>query len=207
MTLTRNPKGSWPFGDMTAGATAKGDAVYVGSDRGEWGGGLTRINLATGTVDDVKDTKDRLGPDRRYDQLDDNIHAIIPDAHHEDCVIVAAGVVHFTSSGRILRICGLSPETIFARDVTQNVYGRQRVVSEAFFDLARVRDGYWAAGITGLYKFTTAPQPQRIDLPRMEWWHDLFWSQAVPGTIMLASEASRAHAMNAGAPLIVTLDE
>lgn len=87
-------------------ATPDGRSVYVGYNRGEWGGGLRRVDLPSGTISFVTETSDDLCGG----VLNPNCQPVVglfPDLRNPGCVTVGAGLAHLgTSFGRVYRVCG-----------------------------------------------------------------------------------------------------
>jgi hypothetical protein len=91
-----------------------GADLFVGYNRGEWGGGLRRIDLSTGAVFFVSEP----GTDVCEGQLDPEcspVVGIVPDRQREDCVLVGASLAHLGGRyGEVLRVCGDVVSPVFA---------------------------------------------------------------------------------------------
>jgi hypothetical protein len=82
-----------------------GNVLFVGYNKGEWGGGLRRVDVSTGTVSIVKETSDQLCGGRLNPECAP-IVGIIPDAANADCVLVGASLAHLNGRyGEVLRVC------------------------------------------------------------------------------------------------------
>lgn len=207
VVLASNPTGPMPGGIVTVGAPETGGTVYVGVNRGEWGGGLTRIDLATGAVDKIEDVKRFVFNGMVLDKVMDDITAVIADPLHKDCVIVAAGEIHFLVSGRVLRVCGTKASLVFTQIRKQTINGRTIEMQEAFFGLAPARDGFWATGTGCAYRFQGAKPPQQLDCPELEDWHGIQLTRALPGIVLVATEANRRFSLSGTTPLIASLEK
>ena len=200
-------QGDLGWGFASSGAPASGGFLYVGLNRGEWGGGLLRIDLATGMIESIVNSKPAAG--NFASVLDpglDPVQAIIPDPASPDCVIVAIGLIHFESSGRIDRVCGATASIVFDPSTPRQFPGGLFNVEQAFFGLVPAASGYWAVSNEGVYRFGVAPEPKLMKFFGFEEWHGLVVSRGVPGTLILVTEVNRHFSLNGGTPLIVTLD-
>src|SRR5258708_467418 len=110
--LSRKLRGGF---QQTVASPISGSSVYIGFNTGEWGGGLQRVDLRSGTVTDIerRDTKELCaGP---LNSNCDPVTGVIPDPQNKDCVLAAVGLVHMMSHGSILRVCGTSVSLVFEK--------------------------------------------------------------------------------------------
>jgi hypothetical protein len=206
------PKNAFSADVLAPYASAEGMPVsaatlYTGFNHGEWGGGLDYRDLKTGVVGSVRDTT-AAASQGKPQSVDDNINAIIADPAHDDCAIVAAGLIHFMASGRLLRACGDTATLFFSSTPPKSGPDSRTIddLSEAFFGLVRARDGFWAVSNAAVYRFGSSGQPQRYVLSRFEPWHGLWINRETPGALVLVTEINRRFSVNNGTPLIVPLD-
>lgn len=81
-------------------ASPDGKYLYVGSDRGEWGGDVEKIEVASGRVTLHKMTAP--------------VTSILTDPTAEDCIILSTGLSHLNlRRGEIGRLCGSTYTTLF----------------------------------------------------------------------------------------------
>lgn len=188
-----------------------GDDIYVGFDRGEWGGGLQRVDIKTGGVTDIerRDTKDICsGPLNREC---DPVTGLIPDKQNEACVLASIGLVHlFTSNGRILRVCG--SEVTLLTEIP--IPGQKRTIgrwgqTEAFYGLASGPEGgFWGITYRALYHFDThGTKEKEYPLPKLESVSGVHLSRALPGVIVLQTDVNWAVSTSGYTPLVVPLTE
>jgi hypothetical protein len=195
------------FGVATAGGPASNTGVYVGFDRGEWGGGMARADLASGAIDKVESTQKSAGGfGTVLDSSLDPVNGIIADPDNSDCVIAAVGLVHFMSSGRILRVCGDKVSVVFEQLHPEEVNGNKFNTSDAFFGLAPAPDGYWAVSTGGVYRFRGSGKPEYFPSPKLEAWHGLWISRDLRGVIVLSTDMNQMSSLSGYTPLIATLD-
>lgn len=95
----------------TVGSTPR--AIFVGFALGEWGGGLMRIDRATGQVTDLRSnvSGERCGGPLNPEC--DPVTGVVqrPGAH--DCAIAAAGLMYGFFRGRLIEVCGASIRTFY----------------------------------------------------------------------------------------------
>jgi len=97
-------------------AAAQGGDVYVGYNRGEWGGGLRRITSA-GAVSFVKGDGDELC-EGTINPACSPIIGVYRDPGMPDCVMVGTGLAHLgMSHGNIYRVCGDAISPVFSTPV------------------------------------------------------------------------------------------
>ena len=100
----------WPvaasLGPAARIATPDGRSIYVGYNLGEWGGGLRRIDLPSGSISFVAGDSDELCGGA----INPACHPVVglfPDRRSGDCIIVGTGLSHMGSShGAVYRVCG-----------------------------------------------------------------------------------------------------
>jgi hypothetical protein len=187
---------------------ALGNSAYIGINRGEWGGGLQRVDLKTGAVLSVerRDTKELCSGPLNSDC--DPITGVIPDPQNKDCVLAAIGLVHFLSQGRILRVCGEQVSVVFEHPRTEEVNGRRLEVSDAFYGLASVKGGFWAVTPEALYRFGADGNTQvRYPLPELHPESGVYMNRDLPGVIVIRTDVSWAVSVSGYTPLVVALDQ
>lgn len=99
-------------GFATAAHDGEG-SVYVGYNLGEWGGGLRRLDLATGAIQFVSAT----AADQRLQSA--SIIALAPDFGRPGCVIVVEGLQHLSlRRGSVSRLCGDHVDELIVRELS-----------------------------------------------------------------------------------------
>jgi hypothetical protein len=92
------------------------DRAYAGTNRGEFGGSLSRIELSSGHVEPLSLVDGTLCGGV-YNPDCDPITAIVADPMQRGCVLAGVGLVHFGESGRLLRVCDRKITVAWTGDV------------------------------------------------------------------------------------------
>jgi hypothetical protein len=195
------------WGLASAAGPSDGSALYIGFNRGEWGGGMVRLDIKTGQIDAIESNAPAAsgfaGSGKLLNSALDPVNAIIADPNRPSCVLAAIGLVHFESAGRILRVCGSEVSLVFEKLHHYQYGDRDMSASEAFFGLYPSGDGYWAISNGGIYKFGKTDVPDLIALPKLETWNGLHLSRAVPGLIVMTTDVNWAMSLSGYTPIIV----
>ncbi len=109
MTRRRSIRGTHlsAVAQLSFARTTLGD-LYIGQNSGEFGGGLMRVNVATGASGAIerRDTPGLCaGP---LSSECDPVTAVIPNPTDGRCVIASVGLRHMLEHGRIVRVCGMT---------------------------------------------------------------------------------------------------
>lgn len=178
--------GAFPF---RAAVTSDGRNLYIGENKGEFGGGLRLINLKTGevTLIERRDSGDLCaGP---LNASCDPVTALLPDSANPACVIAAVGLAHLSlREGRILRVCGKDVEVVFEQPVKlkHNIDG-----SDPIYDLQLASNGVWAVGLRGLY-FLSGHMVRKFELPKIEVAPGLYTNGGTKKLLLVKSGANSA---------------
>ncbi len=213
-TLSKEFGGALHWGGSWMASPARGRDLYVGLDFGEFGGGLQRVDLATGASHWIErhDSGEYCG--HPLDSQCDPVTAVIPDPDAADCIFASVGLVHlFTSTGRILRVCGdevaVAFETPLASDLRPDWVPKEAFDhnTEAFYGLTSTRaDGFWAATPRTLYHFERS-QRTAHPMPELKPFAGLRMSRDLPGVIVVLSEVDHRSCAPCGpAPFLVAAD-
>jgi hypothetical protein len=189
---------------------ATANAVFVGINAGEWGGGLRRIDRKTGAVTIIeKTTTDRCsGP---LSTVCDPVNGIADDPWKPGCIAAAIGLVHFSPHGRIVEICGARVERLYfhqfpppkGRDVRAPAPEDDTFDAEAFFGLVRVGKSLVAVGLDGLYRFDGPGAPTRTPLPAFEDVGNIRVSFAIPDVILVLTTINQRRSVSGAVPMLV----
>lgn len=90
------------------------DSLFVGYDKGEWGGGLRRIDAGTGTISIVTEASDELCGGKLNPECDPVV-GVVADDKMQNCVSVGASLAHMSGRyGEVLRVCGDHITSVFS---------------------------------------------------------------------------------------------
>ena len=189
---------------VAAASPMNGGSIYVGLNRGEWGGGLQRVSLGTGLVTDIerRDTDELCAGPLNSDC--DPVTGVIADANNGDCVLVSIGLVHmWHSAGRIVRVCGAEVTPVWEK-LTRGGLNNGNM-TEAVYGLASVSDGrIWAITLRALYQITADGKEQRdYDLPKLRNVGGINLSTDLPNVIVLRTDLNWAVSTSGYTPLLV----
>ncbi len=131
------------------------NAVYVGFNRGEWGGGLNRIDRVAGKVSVISDAPPH-GCGGLLNASCDPVNGLVVAPGQPDCIAAAVGLVHIVTNGRIVKVCGGRIKLLYRRQIGQrypniSLSDDDAYPTMAFFGLAASGDHLLAVGLDGLY--------------------------------------------------------
>jgi hypothetical protein len=180
--------------------------LFVGFNRGEWGGGLKRIDPKSGrvTVIERNATNELCGGP--LNTQCDPVNGIASLPWQPDCVAIAIGLVHFAPHGRIATICGTVVESLYTKPLANpskddNTIGGSG--DEAFFGLARQGDVLWSVGIDGLYKIGAGGVVQSFPLPEFKERDGVWVSFARPELVLVLTNVNQRRSISGAVPLLV----
>lgn len=188
-----------------------GNTMYLGLNRGEWGGGLLAIDLSSGNVAQVdrRETKELCAGPLNGDC--DPVTGLVADVAHPGCIFASVGLAHFMWEGRVLRVCGNRVETVFKAEVLPIGKRIERLLSrrarryppetEPVFGLAPAKEGFWAVTPRALYRWTPTGV-DRLSFPKLQPVHGLAISRSLPGLLVLSTDANAAMSLSGYTPLL-----
>lgn len=197
--LTMNNPFMGPLSQTSLAMTRDGAAIYIGYNRGEWGGELERIDLRTGKATTIRSTL--------RDVYVSNITGLVADPERANCMIASMGESHLgLTSGGVIRACGDKPDRILRSSISLRIFDdTPREVEEPIFALTAARNGCWAAGIGHVFHYV-AGKWQTLPMPELANENGIWMSRSIPGLLILSTDLNRAHAVSANTPLIVSIE-
>ncbi len=189
---------------ISLATTGRGDATYIGINSGEWGGGIQRIDLKSGLLENIerRDTEELCAGPLNSDC--DPVTGVVADVTNDECVIAAIGLVHMGySHGRLLRVCGNTVSVIVERMKPGDV-GRWKN-SEAFSGLAKGPNGsLWAVTWRGLYQFgPDGKEMKAYPLPVMKHVSGIYLNRDLPGAIIVRTDVNWAVSTSGYSSLVI----
>jgi hypothetical protein len=203
------------------------DQLFVGKNAGEWGGGLSRIDLRNGRI--RADWRGRIIGDERApvekfscDRLNScvAVNGITADPWKPACIVVAFGIVHLgVSFGSLAEICGTLVQPIYYKSACgdwhwtpEECAERSRgmglpegvpVVSVAFFGLAREGDTLWAVGNDGLYGIGSGGTEHFVPRPQFKDFGGIHVSYDLPQFVLVLTTINQRRSVSGAVPLLV----
>lgn len=185
-------------------------SLYVGVNRGEWGGGLWRVSLATGQVNGiVRRTKGKpfTGP---LDPSLDPVTAVIRDPTDGRCILAAVGLLHMgLQSGRVVRVCGDSVSVAFREPCPMQPGTPPAVASIcsiAVFGLTEAKNGFWAVTPYGVIRFDHLTVAERHQMPNLEDAGGVLLARDIPGILLIGTDVNWTASVSGMTPLIAVLN-
>ncbi len=200
-----SPKSSLRWGIPVTSATADGSALYIGLDRGEWGGDLEYVDLGNRSVASVEKRGKNLC-EGDFNSDCQPVTGLIADLSNPHCVLASVGLSHFDTYGRILRVCGTEVTVVYKNEHIAHYPGGDFPTSEPFFGLARADKGFWTVSYDAIYRFEGDKVVRKVDLPALSSRNGMWLSQALPGVIIVRTDANAGMSLSGYTPLIVPTD-
>lgn len=190
-----------------------GDHLFVGFNAGEWGGGLIRINRRRGAISRIESNLSGELCGGPLNTHCDPVNGITAEPWNSGCVVVAIGLVHFLSHGRIVEVCGNTVKRLHFRPYEVDSRweidtGVRRNEDEpfstvAFFGIGRVGDALWAVGIDGLYRITQSGLSEPVPLPVFKDAGGVSVSFDIPGLVLVGTQVNQRRSVSGGVPMLV----
>jgi hypothetical protein len=194
-------------------ASNSAGTIYIGFNRGEWGGGMQAVDETTGMVSEVRRIDGDVcnGP---LGQECDPVTGLVRDPSRPECVLASVGLSHFLADGRILRVCGKGVEVVFSEtippppgsDRPKTDGSRQPVSTWPFFGLASTTDG-WAAVSYGRLFVSSAGTVTSRDTPAPEKWQDLYVAPLADDLMAVVTDLNAGMSLSGYTPLLVSVGE
>lgn len=176
-------------GELSPGVHVAADAegrVYVGYARGEWGGGLRRIDPITGSVAFVTEASNELCGGRLNPDCDPVV-GVFPDPSRTDCIIVGTSLAHLSlKEGEIVRVCGDRITSVFAHTVQSDPGWPLPGQTWPFDGLVQTADG-WVAVSQKQYARSRSGTIEMHPTPALRDWHGLRISDEQDGILFVMS--------------------
>jgi hypothetical protein len=201
----------WPKSRSILGVTsilARKDDVLLGINSGEWGGGLARVDRRTGRVSYIESRTGELCGGALNGDCDP-VNGIVPAPWNKDCVVIAIGLVHFMSHGRIDEVCGDRVRELYSKAYPVKglpppaTRGEKPAATVAFFGLVSVDGKVLAVGLDGLYRLSEDGAALLTPLPKFENVGNIRVSFAMPDVVLLLTEANERHSISGSVPMLV----
>lgn len=182
------------------------DAVWIGFNVGEWGGGLVRIGRGTGRVEWVERNRSGELCGGPLNRDCDPVNGIVASPWRPSCVVAAIGLVHMMSHGRIVQVCGTDVQRLYFKPLDPQPPNLTFDEGEppstvAFYGLDGRGDTLWSVGIDGLYRLSR----NRIEfrpLPQFQTRGAYLISFDIPGVTLVMTGSNQRTAMSGSIPIM-----
>lgn len=190
----------------TSTSHADDNAVWIGFNVGEWGGGLVSINRRTGRVEWIERNHSGEICGGPLNRACDPVNGIVASPWRASCVVAAIGLVHMMSHGRIIQICGTDVQRLYFKPLDPQppnliLDEGEPPSTVAFYGLARRDDSLWSVGIDGLYRFSGNRVAFR-PLPRFQTRGAYLVSFDIPGVTLVMTGSNQRTAMSGSVPVM-----
>jgi hypothetical protein len=204
-------------GGLINATYATPDQFFVGINRGEWGGGLRRIDRRTGEVTVVERNASGALCGGPLNTQCDPVTGIVALPWKPDCVAVAIGLVHFTPRGRVVEVCGDEVRPLYYKEYSANIpsgaLSPKDVSREdgepfetvAFFGLTLLGETLWAVGIDGIYRIEADGTAHVMSLPPFEDIGGVRVSFQLMGMIPVLTQVNQRQSMSGATPLLAQM--
>lgn len=162
------------------------NTLFVGYNKGEWGGGLRRVDTLTGTISIVKDPSSQTCSGR-LDPECAPVVGIIPDTENAGCVLAGASLAHLSGRyGEVLRVCEDRITSVFSDQlpIVPNSIVNRPGQTWPFTSLVPTNDGWVAVG-QNRFARARANAVTMNDIPALRSWAGLQISAPVDGVIFV----------------------
>ncbi|RYE94885.1 MAG: hypothetical protein EOO75_00780 [Myxococcales bacterium] len=192
-------------------AALAGGQVYVGLDQGEFGGGLWRIDLATGERRELHGDglpSAEAQKDPRLSGGGSPVTAVVAERDRPGCVLASVGMSHMgLSHGGLFRACGDAIERVWSAPLSHcdasDPFALCEQSEAAVWDVIALPGGFWASTSNGIVRRDQG-QPDR-------WWTSVeserrggvLQSSSVPGLRLIWSDAHAAVSVGVYGALLV----
>ena len=186
------------------------DAIFVGLNSGEWGGGLRRIDRRSGAIATIERNATGELCDGPLNTDCDPVHGIAPMPWKPGCIAAAIGLSHMATHGRLVEICGDRVEQLFAQASDRLTRDPGKLAEAAsggygavgFYGLAASGDALLAAGQDGLYRIRADGATSYRPWPRFEEVDGVLVSFELADAVLVVSMINGRASVGWAAPLM-----
>ena len=192
---------------VNGAALATQDAVWVGFNNGEWGGGLRRIDRSDGQVATIERNQSGELCGGPLNTSCDPVNGVAVSPWKPSCVVAAVGLVHMMAHGRIVEVCGKEVRRLYFKPFDPQpprvtLDDGEPPSTVAFSGLAHRDHELWAIGVDGLYRFTGLQSPEFRPLPKFQNKGGYWVSFDVPGIALVVTEVNQRASMSGAVPIM-----
>lgn len=171
------------YGHVTA---TRDGSIYIGYNRGEWGGGLRVIDPVAHSIRFVDDPGVAMCSGGLNPACEPVVGAF-RDADDPDCVTVGTGLAHMGMSfGRVYRVCGDEIVEVYSTPLSDAAGAPGQGRSWALSDLTQTGDGWIGMSRDRYFRNRSGVVAER-PVPRLRDWSGLRLSDEEDGVLFLIS--------------------
>ena len=183
------------------------EALWIGFNAGEWGGGLRRIGRDDGAVREVEKNNSGDICGGPLNSACDPVNGIIAAPWNRACVVAAIGLVHMLAHGRIVEVCGNDVRRLYFKPLKDQPPRNELDDGEpantvAFFGLGQKGDIWWAIGMDGLYRFDGTNRPELRPLPKFENKGGYRVSFEIPDLALVLTDVNQRRSLSGAVPIM-----
>lgn len=182
------------------------DQLYIGFNAGEWGGGLQRINMRTGSVATLEHNQSGGLCGGPLNTNCDPVNGLANLPSNPDCIAAAIGLQHMMAHGRIVQVCGTKVATLHIQPCEgENPTYKQTgepYCSEAYYGLVENQGGLTALSPQGLTTIASNGSVTRSRLPAFKTYGP-FRVSFGPQMILVGNSANQRHSLSGATPILV----
>jgi hypothetical protein len=208
--VTGNSQASTALSDelppsLVASTLVTTGSVFVGLNRGEWGGGLRRIDRRTGKITTIEKNETGALCGGPLNTNCDPVHGIAIIPWKPTCAVAAVGLIHFLSHGRLVEVCSDGVRVLYEKPYERSELGSGRGTnfnSVAFFGIANVGKSLWAVGMDGLYDIKEETVQSR-SMPQYKEVEGIFVSFDLPEFVLVLTNINQRLSVSGSSPILV----
>jgi hypothetical protein len=190
---------------VTHSLLGAGNQLLFGSNAGEWGGGLQRIDRRTGKVSQLQRNDSGEPCEAVLDKRCDPVNGLASSPWNPKCAVAAIGMVHMSARGRLVEVCGDRIEPFYTKALPDpsDPPGAKPLNEVAFFGADRADDTVWAVGIDGLYRFRDREPVDFTPLPAFQTVGGVKVSFDLPGVVLVLTDINQSVSLSGSVPMLV----
>lgn len=160
--------------------------LFVGYNKGEWGGGLRRLETSTGTVSIVQGSGARPCDTRLHPDCAPVV-GVIADRQTPGCVLAGTSLAHLgLRRGEVVRVCGDQVSPVFSDPLPVVEGSLEFSPGQTWpFDGLVVTDDGWVATGQSRYARSRSGVVTMHEAPPLKLWSGLRLSEPVDGVIFV----------------------
>lgn len=176
--------------------------LYFGVNRGEWGGGLYKINLTNGHIKDI------FPAGKNKILHAENVQSIIQSPFNKNCVIFTIGLQHIILQyGGLYQYCGKSISKIYEKEIVfenkENEKNFSFKQTMPFYDLIANGNDLFAAAPDGIYHFYKNKFIKKYEIGKFEDIGGIWANFDHPKFIVLTNSINSRHSLSNAIPILI----